>query len=93
MAIALALSTLTLSSNTQASSSLIASREGAREIWIPRSDIPGLTVAIWDRGSPEVPKASIVVAPQVDQDAKVMSFNHSSTRSTSWFATSKEPPA
>ena len=44
-------------------------REGAREIWIPRSDIPGLTVAIWDRGSPEVPKASIVVAPQVDQDA------------------------
>ena len=44
-------------------------REGAREIWIPRSDIPGLTVAVWDRGSPEVPKASIVVAPQVDQDA------------------------
>ena len=45
-------------------------REGAREIWIPtKGDIPGLTVAIWDRGSPEVPKASIVVAPQVDQDA------------------------
>jgi hypothetical protein len=38
-------------------------------VWTPRSDIPGLTVAIWDRGSPEVPRASIIVAPQVDQDA------------------------
>ena len=44
-------------------------REGAREVWTPRSDIPGLTVAVWDRSSPEVPRASIVVAPQVDQDA------------------------
>ena len=44
-------------------------KEGAHEVWAPREDIPGLTVAIWDRGSPEVPLASIVVAPQVDQDA------------------------
>src|SRR5215469_11098965 len=44
-------------------------KEGAREVWTPRSDIPGLTVAVWDRSSPEVPRASIVVAPQVDQDA------------------------
>ena len=44
-------------------------KEGAREVWTPRSDIPGLTVEVWDRSSPEVPRASIVVAPQVDQDA------------------------
>ena len=55
----------------QHSSEFFADRhkEGAREIWTPRGDIPGLTVAIWDRGSPDVPKASIVLAPQVDQDA------------------------
>src|ERR1700730_4335093 len=44
-------------------------RDGARGIWIPRLDIPGLTIAVWDRGAPVVPDASIVVAPQVDQDA------------------------
>lgn len=43
-------------------------KEGAREMWAPRRDIPGLTVEIWDRVSPEVPQASVVVAPQVDQD-------------------------
>jgi chromosome partitioning protein len=44
-------------------------RDGAHERWTPRSDIPGLTVAVWDRGSADIPEASIVVAPQVDQDA------------------------
>jgi chromosome partitioning protein len=44
-------------------------RDGARDIWTPREDIPGLTIAVWDRGSAEVPNASIVIAPQVDQDA------------------------
>lgn len=44
-------------------------RDGAHEVWTPRSDIPGLTVAVWDRGSADIPEASIVVAPQVDQDA------------------------
>jgi chromosome partitioning protein len=55
----------------QHSSEFFADRhkEGAREIWTPRTDLPGLTVAIWDRGAPKVPQASIVVAPQVDQDA------------------------
>src|SRR6516164_8982122 len=43
-------------------------REGAHELWSPRDDLPGLTVAVWDRSSPEVPQSSIVVAPQVDQD-------------------------
>src|SRR5271169_1822373 len=36
-------------------------KEGAHEVWAPREDIPGLTVAIWDRGSTEIPQASIVV--------------------------------
>jgi chromosome partitioning protein len=44
-------------------------KEGTHEVWTARGDIPGLTVAIWDRGSPDVPEGSIVVAPQVDQDA------------------------
>jgi chromosome partitioning protein len=44
-------------------------KKGAHEVWAPRDDIPGLSVAIWDRGSSDAPKASIVVAPQVDQDA------------------------
>src|SRR5208282_1386978 len=44
-------------------------REGTRDVWIARGDIPGLTVAVWDRTSPTVPQASIIVAPQVDQDA------------------------
>jgi chromosome partitioning protein len=55
----------------QHSSEFFADRqkEGARTVWIPRSDIPGLTIAVWDRGSSQVPEASIVVAPEVDQDA------------------------
>ena len=44
-------------------------KQGAREVWTPREDIPGLTVAIWDRSSPELPQASIVVAPQVDENS------------------------
>jgi chromosome partitioning protein len=44
------------------------SKQGARDIWAPREDIPGLTVAIWDRTSQEIPQASIVVAPQVDEN-------------------------
>lgn len=44
-------------------------REGGRELWTPRDDLPGITVAVWDRSSSNVPQASIVVAPQVDQDA------------------------
>jgi chromosome partitioning protein len=44
-------------------------KEGTHEVWTPRGDIPGLKVAVWDRGSPDVPEGSIIVAPQVDQDA------------------------
>ena len=44
------------------------SKEAGREVWTGRDDIPGLTVKVWDRSSPEVPQASIVVAPQADQD-------------------------
>ncbi len=44
------------------------SREGAREVWMPRSDIPGITIAVWDRSSPDLPKASILIAPQVDEN-------------------------
>lgn len=45
------------------------SKEGGREVWTGRSDIPGLAVKVWDRSSPEVPDAPIVVAPQADQDS------------------------
>ena len=44
------------------------SRQVSRDVWTGRNDIPGLTVEVWDRSSPIVPGASIVVAPQVDQD-------------------------
>jgi chromosome partitioning protein len=55
----------------QHSSEFFADRrkDGPRDLWIPRNDLPGLTVAVWDRSSPNVPQASIVVAPLVDQDA------------------------
>jgi chromosome partitioning protein len=55
----------------QHSSEFFADRtkESGREIWRPRGDIPGLTVGIWDRSSPEIPTTSIVVAPQTDQDS------------------------
>jgi chromosome partitioning protein len=44
-------------------------REGGREIWVPRDDIPGLSIKVWDRSGHEVPHASIVIAPQADQDS------------------------
>src|ERR1700712_5481685 len=55
----------------QHSSEFFADRikEAGREVWVGRADIPGLTVKTWDRSSAEVPSASIVVAPQVDQDS------------------------
>jgi chromosome partitioning protein len=55
----------------QHSSEFFADRrkEGANEVWIGRDDIPGLTVKVWDRSSVEVPDASIIVAPQADQDS------------------------
>lgn len=55
----------------QHSSEFFADRrkEGARDIWSARTDIPSLTIAVWDRGSTDVPAASIVLAPQVDQDS------------------------
>ena len=41
----------------QHSSEFFADRikEAGREVWIGRDDIPGLTVRVWDRSSPEVP--------------------------------------
>lgn len=42
-------------------------KAGTHEVWTPRGDIPGLTVAIWDGGSSEIPERSIIVAPEVDQ--------------------------
>jgi chromosome partitioning protein len=44
-------------------------REAGRDVWTGRDDIPALSVKVWDRSSPEVPEASIVIAPQVDQDS------------------------
>lgn len=44
-------------------------RDGTRDIWKARSDIPKVTVAIWDRRSPDLPSASIIVAPQVDENS------------------------
>ena len=44
-------------------------REAGRDVWRGRDDIPGLTVTAWDRTTPRVPDASIVVAPQADQDS------------------------
>jgi chromosome partitioning protein len=55
----------------QHSSEFFADRtkEAGREVWTGRDDMPGLTVKVWDRSSPEVPQASIVLAPQADQDS------------------------
>ena len=39
-------------------------REAGREVWVGRDDIPGLPVKVWDRSAPDVPNASIVIAPQ-----------------------------
>ena len=43
-------------------------RVAGREIWTGRTDVSDLTVGIWDRSVPNVPDASIVLAPQADQD-------------------------
>jgi len=55
----------------QHSSEFFADRrkETGREIWTGREDIPGVSVKVWDRSSPDVPDASIVIAPQADQDS------------------------
>jgi chromosome partitioning protein len=45
------------------------SKEAGRDVWTGRNDIPGLTVKAWDRSSSRVPDASIIVAPQADQDS------------------------
>ena len=43
-------------------------REGGRDVWHPRDDVPGLTIAVWDRSSSAIPSASIVLAPQTDRE-------------------------
>jgi chromosome partitioning protein len=43
-------------------------RVGGREIWTGRTDIPAVTIEVWDRSTAKVPNASIVLAPQADQD-------------------------
>ncbi len=43
-------------------------REGGREIWIARTDVPNITIKVWDRSGSKVPEAQIVLAPQADQD-------------------------
>jgi chromosome partitioning protein len=55
----------------QHSSEFFADRrkEAGREVWTGREDIPGVSVKVWDRSSPDVPNASIVIAPQADQDS------------------------
>jgi chromosome partitioning protein len=55
----------------QHSSEFFADRrkEAGRELWTGREDIPGVSVKVWDRSSPDVPNASIVIAPQADQDS------------------------
>src|SRR3954452_1773359 len=45
------------------------SKEAGRDVWTGRNDLPGLTVKAWDRSSSRVPDASIIVAPQADQDS------------------------
>jgi chromosome partitioning protein len=55
----------------QHSSEFFADRrkEAGREVWTGREDIPGVSVKVWDRSSPDVPNSSIVIAPQADQDS------------------------
>ena len=55
----------------QHSSEFFADRrkDAGRQVWTGRNDIPGLAVEVWDRSSPDVPQAPIVVAPQSDQDS------------------------
>ncbi len=44
-------------------------REQSRDVWVPRSNLGSLTVAVWDRSTLEIPEGSIIIAPQVDQDS------------------------
>ena len=46
----------------QHSSEFFADRlkEGGREKWVARTDMPNLTIKVWDRSIPEVPDAEIV---------------------------------
>jgi len=44
-------------------------KEGGREFWVARTDMPKLTIKVWDRSLAEVPEAEIVLAPQADQDS------------------------
>ena len=55
----------------QHSSEFFADRvkEAGRETWRPRDDFPALTVGVWDRSGPEIPRTGIVLAPQTDQDS------------------------
>ena len=55
----------------QHSSEFFADRvkEGGREKWVARTDMPNLTIKVWDRSIPEVPDAEIVLSPQADQDS------------------------
>jgi chromosome partitioning protein len=43
-------------------------KDGARDVWTARDDIPKVTVGVWDRSSLDLPSKSIVVAPQVDEN-------------------------
>ncbi len=43
-------------------------RDGARDIWTARDDIPNISVGIWDRSSSHLPSKSIIVTPQVDEN-------------------------
>lgn len=44
-------------------------RENGRERWIARTDMPDLTIGVWDRSSPDIPDTAIVLSPQADQDS------------------------
>jgi len=44
-------------------------REGGQDIWVARTDVPKLTIEVWDRTVTEIPEAEIVLAPQADQDS------------------------
>ena len=43
-------------------------REGARDVWTARDDIPNISVGIWDRSSSHLPLKSVIVTPQVDEN-------------------------
>jgi chromosome partitioning protein len=43
-------------------------REGARDVWTARDNIPNISVGIWDRSSSHLPSKSVIVTPQVDEN-------------------------